>query len=249
MLRKINEDFNEKEIQDIQRKFEKGLLLSKSLKNRGLGTSDFENLVEIFLKRKYLDWKKVLRETISEIKAQIKDYNLLKQSKKAQLLRNVLNKDIFIPDLRKEEENVNVIIGIDVSGSISDNDYGEFINEIYNLLTDTKAKGYIILWDTEIKKVIEIKNGWKNDIFENLKLRKGYGGTLIKSFFDKVNELIKSSKKKVYLVILTDGYTENVEKEWTKSFKKVIFVISKNGTKDTLKEVKNESNVIITEMV
>jgi len=244
------EKIDEKTENEIKRKIEKGIVFSKSMnKMRGLDTLDFESLVELLLKKRVLDWKKVLRETFSEIKNIVRDYNLLKQSRKVQILRNVLGKDLFIPELKKESFDVNVVIGIDSSGSISDNEYSEFISEVYNLLNDIKnVKGYVIVWEAEVKKIVEIKNGWNNEILKELRKRKGYGGTIIENFFKKANELVRN-KKKTYCIVFTDGYTEDVRKEWVRDFKKTIFVISKNGSNESLKEIKNERNVLIAEMV
>jgi len=240
---------DEKTENEIKRKIEKGIVFSKAMKNRGNISFDFESLVEMFLKKKVLDWKKVLRETFSEIKSIVRDYNLLRQSRKVQILRNALGKDLFIPELKREDFDVNVVIGIDSSGSIDDNEYSEFISEVYNLMNDVKnVRGYAIVWEAEVKKIIEIKNGWNKQVFDELKKRKGYGGTIIESFFKKANELIRN-KKKTYCIVFTDGYTENVRNEWVKDFKKTIFVISKNGSKDSLKDVKNLRNVLIAEMV
>jgi predicted metal-dependent peptidase len=228
-------NMNSREIEELIDKamnmLEKGRTISKMAK---------QNIdIPIKLKRKRITWKGILRETIGEIGTLSIDYDLMKLDRKAWIL------ETYIPSYKKENDKINVVIGIDVSGSISDDEYHNFVNEIYNLMSDINVKGKILLWDTEIEKIIDIENGWNNKIFEKLKERQGYGGTKIKVFFDKANELVKN-KRNAYLIILTDGEHEKVEKDWVKDYKKVIFVVSNRGTIGNLTEIKDMKNVYIT---
>ncbi len=211
---------------------EKGRLLSKMLNPES-------KELDIKLKKKRIKWKEALRYIMSEIGALATDYDLTKLDKKAWVLKT------YVPGVIKENESINVIIGIDVSGSISDYEYMEFINEVYNLMSDVKVNGKIVLWDDKIERVVKVENGWNNDILRELKNRVGYGGTIIKEFFNKANELVRN-KRNSYLIILTDGEHEKVEKEWVKDYKKVLFVISKNGKIENLMGIKDMKNVYIT---
>jgi len=228
-------NMNPREIEELIDKamnmLEKGRTISKMTK---------QNIdIPIKLKRKRNTWKEILRETIGEIGTLSADYDLMKLDRKAWIL------ETYIPSYKKENDKINVVIGIDVSGSISDDEYHNFVNEIYNLMSDINVKGKILLWDTEIEKIIDIENGWNNKVFKELKERWGYGGTKIKVFFDKANELVKN-KRNAYLIILTDGEHEKVEKDWIKDYKKVIFVVSNRGTIGNLTEIKDMKNVYIT---
>jgi predicted metal-dependent peptidase len=211
---------------------EKGRLLSKMLNPESKG-------LDIKLRKKRIKWKEALRQVMSEIGALATDYDLTKLDKKAWVLKT------YVPGVIKENESINVIIGIDVSGSISDNEYMEFINEVYNLMSDVKVNGKIVLWDNKIERVVKVENGWNNDILRELKNRVGYGGTIIKEFFNKANELVRN-KRNSYLIILTDGEHEKVEREWVKDYKKVVFVISKEGKIENLMGIKDMKNVYIT---
>ncbi|MGC9133421.1 MAG: hypothetical protein ACP5GJ_03425, partial [Nanopusillaceae archaeon] len=108
-----------------------------------------------------------------------------------------------------------------------------------------KVNGKIVLWDDKVERVVKVENGWNNKILKELKDRVGYGGTIIKEFFNKANELVRN-KRNSYLIILTDGVHEIVEKEWVKDYKKVLFVISKSGKVESLMGIKDMKNVYIT---
>ncbi|MGC9133237.1 MAG: DUF2201 family putative metallopeptidase [Nanopusillaceae archaeon] len=211
---------------------EKGRLLSKMFNPES-------KELDIKLRKKRIKWKEALRQVMSEIGALATDYDLTKLDKKAWVLKT------YVPGVIKENESINVIIGIDVSGSISDYEYMEFINEVYNLMSDVKVNGKIVLWDDKVERVVKVDNGWNNEILRELKNRVGYGGTIIKEFFNKANELVRN-KRNSYLIILTDGEHEKVDREWVKDYKKVVFVISKNGKVENLMGIKDMKNVYIT---
>ncbi len=212
--------------------FEKGRTISKIFNVEGKD-------IDIVLKKKRINWKKLLSSIASEIGELITDYDLTKLNKKAWIVKT------YIPDVRKESDKINIVIGIDVSGSISDNEYHNFVNEVYNLLNDLNVKGKIILWDDLVRKVINMENGWNHETIKELKNRVGYSGTEIKVFFEKLDELVKD-KRNTYVIILTDGYHENVDSMWVWKYKKVIFVLSENGTIESLIDIKGMKNVYIT---
>jgi len=241
-----NREAIEKLKEEIKRVWERGKMLSKDRGNELLGISE---IIDLILNRKRRNWRQILREMTSEIRSLISDYDYTRPSRKTKIIEDVFNTKTFIPDLEKEDIDINVVIGIDVSGSISDNEYKEFVNEVYNLLSDIReVKGYIVMWEADITKIIKIRNGWNKEILEELRERKGYGGTVIESFFKKSNELVKNKKRNTYIVVLTDGETEKVEREWVKGWRKVIFIISKNGSKESLREVEKERNVYMAFM-
>jgi len=247
---RINEELesNQKEMEKLKEDVRKALEIGKVMsKSRGTLAGNIVNLIDIILKRKRKNWRKILRETFSEIEALSVDYDFTRRSRKADIIEQSLNVKTYIPALEKEDFEVNCIIGIDTSGSITDKEYQDFINEIYNLFNSVKnVKGYIVLWDATAQKVIEIKNGWNKEILNELKNRKGYGGTVIESFFKEAEKLVKNKKRNTFIIVLTDGYTEDVKRDWIKDYRKVVFVLSRNGSKGSLKNIANAKNVVIT---
>jgi predicted metal-dependent peptidase len=236
-------ELSEEELRELQKDIERGAILQRDIeKARGEGYLGISNILDLILRKKNRNWRKILRETFSEIRTVAKDYDYTRASKKVWILKKEYGISTFIPNIRKESNEVNVIIGIDVSGSISDKEYREFVNEVYTLASDVKVRGWIVMWEARVTKVIEMKNGWNKRILDVLRERVGYGGTIIKSFFDKASELAKNKKKNTYLIILTDGETEDVEKEWVKGWKKVVFITQ---SKEALKNVESERNVEI----
>jgi len=222
------EKLSKEEQESIKKKIKDAIMdgLVK-LKERGIEDVGLENFIESIFK-KVRDWKSILREELLEI---VKgDFTWNKISDILQSLHSAGFKQIGnLPSLN-DDYLLNVYIGIDVSGSISDEEYRDFLNEIYSLLKSfgNKIKGEIVLWDVKIEKVIKLNNGFNvSKILNELKNRKGYGGTILKSFLEYCEK--KRGYNKV-LIILTDGEFESdlTKKDLTK-FKKVIFVISRVG--------------------
>ncbi|MGC9133614.1 MAG: DUF2201 family putative metallopeptidase, partial [Nanopusillaceae archaeon] len=78
---------------------EKGMLLSKMLNPES-------KELDIKLRKKRIKWKEALRYIMSEIGALATDYDLTKLDKKAWVLKT------YVPGVIKENESINVIIGI-----------------------------------------------------------------------------------------------------------------------------------------
>jgi predicted metal-dependent peptidase len=121
-----------------------------------------------------------------------KDYTYYRPHKRAQLA------GFYIPSLKKEE--IEIFVGIDTSGSISDTEYKEFISEIVGL--DNQYKGRIkftiITCDAEVQTVDNFDTG-----FDPRKLRaRGYGGTRFMPVFEHVREHFKKCKLLIYMTDL-----------------------------------------------
>jgi len=226
-FQKSFEKLSEKEKEEMRKKIEEAIMngLIKA-KERGLENVGLESFIENIFK-KVRDWKTILREEVLEI---IKgDFTWNKISDILQSLHSAGFKEVGnLPSL-DDDYLLNVYIGIDVSGSISDEEYRDFLNEVYSIFKTfgNKIKGEIVLWDTEIEKVIKLSNGFNvSKILNELKNRKGYGGTTLRSFLKYCE---KRGHNKI-LIILTDGeFESDLTKQDFVKFKKVIFVISKEG--------------------
>ncbi len=195
-------------------------------KQRGRITADLENFVEHIFK-KVRDWKKVLREEILEtIKG---DWSWVKISDNLQSLHLAGFKQIGnLPSLDDTFTLPSVVIGVDTSGSISDEEYKDFLNEIYSIFKSIRVNNFeVVMWEAEITKTFSGRNGIVKEALKWLKERRGYGGTNLRSFLEYCN---KKTFNKI-AIILTDGEFENdLKANEFRNFKKVIFVISKNGT-------------------
>jgi predicted metal-dependent peptidase len=230
LIDKLNKSLNEEEkkqlIRDIERKIIQGYVLAKQ-KGEGLGA--IEKLIEHLFK-KVRDWKKVLREEVlSEIKG---DWTYSKISDLLQTLHIAGFKEVGnLPSLDNTYSIPNLIIAIDTSGSISDEEYKGFLNEVYSIFKSVNLNSCeVLLFEYEVVKTLKM-NGNYYKILNELKKRKGYGGTRLKSVFEYYK---KRNTNNTILIVLTDGYFGEIEKNDLKKFKKVIFVITKQGTTENI---------------
>jgi len=202
---------NKKEYKKEADKWKKRLVKALTLgKLKGMDSLGIERLVDKILKPK-INWKSLLyRYIVNELPF---DYTYNYPSKRS------LSLGIYLPKLKKEY--LDIIVSIDTSGSISQEELNEFLTEIINIgKSFNNIKITILVCDYKIHNVYELNNG---NIDKILKIKlKGYGGTSHKPIF----EWIKKNKPFAKLLIaFTDGYTEFPNSEVIKT----IWVITKNG--------------------
>ena len=99
---------------------------------------------------------------------------------------------------RKKRPIMKALIGIDVSGSISDDNINEFLSEIRYLMSDFGAEVEVAFFDTKITDKFLLKN-----IKDMKKITKasGRGGT---SYVEVLQYAEQEKAKEV--IIFTDGY-------------------------------------------
>ena len=134
------------------------------------------------------------------------------------------------------KESLDLIVGVDVSGSISIEEYTEFMSEVIGIVNSYRqVKIRVIAWASTVdeRDDIEINNDTQEDIITH----KFYnsGGTTLSCLTDYI---IKKEYTTKLLVVLTDGYVEN--KPTILEGVDTLFILSKQGT-DTI--VKNHGDV------
>ena len=120
------------------------------------------------------------------------------------------------PDSRgvKFKRKPHVLVGVDTSGSISDEELEDFFSEIY-YLWKSGVKVTIAQIDTKIEHIEEYNGKFNKEIY-------GRGGT---EFTDLINYYNERKKDFSTLVIFTDGYVSlNLP-----PFRNGVWVITKNG--------------------
>lgn len=128
-------------------------------------------------------------------------------------------------------ENVEVFIGVDVSGS-TEQDRKYFISEVVGILSAyEQVKARIIFWDYNVNpnNDLEITSNNKNSIID-FKIKDSNGGTRLSSYAEYC---IKKDYRCRLHIILTDGYVENNPKVPSGN---IIFVLSKNGDDKMIKK-------------
>lgn len=198
-------------------------------KQQGQGIGEIEKYIEHMFKR-VRDWKSILRE---EIIAEIKgDWTYSKVSDILQSLHIAGFKQIGnLPTLDNTYSIPKLIIAIDVSGSIEDDEYKQFLNEIYSIFKSVNvSECEIVLWDYNIQKKFRMIGNYTK-ILEDIKNRRGYGGTRLECVLEHYkNKPVNNT----ILIVLTDGHFGEIEAKDLKKFKKVVFVISKDGTTENI---------------
>ena len=99
---------------------------------------------------------------------------------------------------RKKRPILKALIGIDVSGSISDDNIEEFLSEIRYLMSDFGAEVEVAFFDTKITDKFQLK---KLDDMKIITKASGRGGTSYTELFEYA---IAEKAKEV--VVFTDGY-------------------------------------------
>lgn len=132
-------------------------------------------------------------------------------------------------DLRGELRNykAEIAVAIDISGSISDEEFRQAIKEVLAIVKNHNHEITIIECDREIKRVYKVKN--LNDIKDRVATG---GGTEFSPVFEYLNN--NKTKKYNLLIYFTDGKGENALKVKPKGYK-ILWVISGKGEKISLK--------------
>lgn len=186
----------------------------ETVKRRGTVPGAVEQMLKLLHEKRkpVIDWKTFLRRFVQN---SYKEY--VTTTRRRESRRYDDN-----PGLRHEPE-FTLMVGIDSSGSVSDSELKEFLQEIDNIHKN-KCEVRIVVCDTRIVQDFTYK-GKK----ESIKIA-GRGGTS----FEPVLDLYEKSRNNSCLVYFTDGecYVERRLK------KPVLWVISSQGTDHYLKDCK-----------
>lgn len=161
------------------------------------------------------NWKQILYRYISRNIPN--DFSYQRPSKRSRAM------GVFMPKTKKE--NLDVVVGVDTSGSISEKELKNFVAQILRINNSFQNVNITVLvLDYDIQNVVKLQ-GSQKQILKDLKL-KGGGGTDMR----KVTEWIEENKKRTQVcVVLTDGKTNYPEnKSWAQ-----IYAISKAGVSTT----------------
>lgn len=185
----------------------------ETVKRRGTLPGSVEQLLKLLQEKRkpVIDWKSFLRRFVHN---SYKEYCITTRRRESRRFDEN-------PGLRHEPE-FSLLVGIDSSGSVSDDELREFMSEIANIYRQ-KCEIRILVCDTRIVQDIKYK-GEKHEIKIN-----GRGGT---SFEPVLEEYAKS--RSTCLVYFTDGECY-IEK---KPNKPVLWVLSSRGTDQYLKDQK-----------
>ena len=161
-----------------------------------------------------INWKSVLYKYVTNSLPQ--DFSYSRPSRRG------IASEIYLPHIKKE--NIEVVVSVDTSGSIDQEELTEFMSEIIYLAKSfDNLKMKVIICDCSIKEVLEVENGNIEKLI-NLKIVGG-GGTSHKPIYDMIQEKYPTTK---ILINFTDGYTDFPNNETTKT----LWVIPEGGVED-----------------
>ena len=109
--------------------------------------------------------------------------------------------DVYLPSVNKEAQMGSLVIGIDTSGSISDEMLAAFGKHLFDVIEECKPEEIFVLWcDYKIQKIEQ--HQWEDVPFKLS--APGRGGT---NMCEIVNWVNKNTPEADACVIFTDGYT------------------------------------------
>lgn len=167
-----------------------------------------------------IGWRQLLQRYIqSSIPS---DFTYSRPNKKS------ISSGVYMPDVYKEK--IEIAIGIDVSGSIGNEELNDFLSEIVGMARTFRERIKMTLFTHETDVVNEwiIENGNVQKIL-SLKI-KGGGGT---SFVTPYKTFIEKHRDTKLILWLTDGFGDTIPKNILRN--DIIWILSKNGSDELIK--------------
>lgn len=224
-----SKDLAKQKAQDMQTK--KRMVEEKSGKEltRGLdGASLADRIIKFELGSK-VDWRKVLRNIVAEKPR--KKYTLASPNEA------YMNMGVTLASrqrIGKPEKMKNIVICIDVSGSVTTEKLNEFLGEIGNIFNYYDADGLLMYWNTQV-----CSFGRFSNLRDMLKVDGNYtGGTDVKCVFDFLagksevngNKTPIRGKDIKAIIMLTDGCFDKNYESYAREFgKKTLWIIDGIG--------------------
>ena len=156
-------------------------------------------------KAKY-DWKNALSQFVAS------GLTPTCRISKRKLNRRAINKKAFMPGTVAERD-VNIVVAIDVSGSIDQSQFEASVAHLNKLRLSTNSKMWVMCFDAAINTCIELtKNNYKDLLKTKVGESYSRGGTAFMPIFDRILT-DKNLKNPDVVVIFTDGYNYDVINE------------------------------------
>lgn len=206
------ESNDESEWDDMEDKILTAYEMTRDAKGRGEVPAGIKRWIEKMKKSK-VKWERVFHRFIGQALSR-DDYSYTRVNKR------YIGQDIFLPDLRSPTIG-SVVIGVDTSGSIGQDQLKQFAAEIAKI-GHLVNEIWVLTCDAEVHEVVKIN---KFDNFMKKLHFKGGGGTDMTQIFAKIKELKLMPE---LCVIITDGYTPfgNAIKQYP-----VLWCLTEDGVK------------------
>jgi len=179
-------------------------------KAQGQFPAGIEELIKELLGKEVVNWRKLLKQYVGNAVKADRHYTWKRESKRYGADQKG----------RCHTRTLDIAVAIDTSGSISTEDFGEFMTEIYGLMKSYKAAITILECDAAVQKVYKLQKHGKVDT-----KFKGRGGT---SFVPSFKYFEEKRSKPSLLIYFTDGYGDFPPKETMRT----VWVITSSGSGD-----------------
>ena len=170
-----------------------------------------------------INWKRLLKKYL--IAATSRDSSFNRPDK-----RMYYQNAIYPGSIAEDSNEIHGIkVCIDTSGSVSDEDLGKFMGQVWQLCKTYKVKAELIYWDASIESTGEF-TGYKE--FERVSVY-GRGGTNPAVVFDYLSS--KQCKvKPIVTLMFTDGYfgDEYDKPKYRKLYKDTLWIMTKDYNKN-----------------
>ena len=195
-------DEEKKELaRDIDQAIRQGLAAQKKV---GSSAGGLDRELNELMQPK-VDWREMLREFVKAT------CNNKDTSSWRRVNRRLIASDIYMPSMIGEKVG-HLVIGIDTSGSVGQEELTEFLTEVKCIAEEVAPDRVDLLyWDTEVAGHEEYDSGSVSSIVQSTK-PKGGGGTDPRC----VSKYLKDKHiKPECVVMLTDGYVGRWGDDWT----------------------------------
>lgn len=187
-------ELSEKEVEALGRAVDEALRQGTILAGKMGGNVD--RSITKMLEPK-VDWREMLRDFVAAIS------NDKEMSTWRKPNRRHLGAGVYMPSMFSETVGP-IVVGIDTSGSIGEQELSQFLGELSTICEAVKPeKVHLLWWDTDVAGVDVLEPSDYSDLVNKVK-PKGGGGTDVSCVFKKVEQ---DGIEAEAVILLTDGYT------------------------------------------
>jgi len=201
-----NEGDQGEEIDELKKEITRRMIEKATEKSRGMIPENLSEILSIWHKKAEISWQRVLKNLTSNKKVK-KVPTIIKKSR-----RFPKRDDIYGV---KRFNNFSIVVVLDVSGSMNNDDILNGLKEIKEIAKLTNSKVKIIQVDTEIHSVEDF-NPKKNTF-----IRKGIGGT---EMLPAMEYIVQNKMECDVVILISDMWIENLETWRGKNIPKVPYI-------------------------
>jgi len=199
--KELDAEEQEQLAKEVDQALRQGQMAAQKIAGKGKGDMPRE-LGDLLAPK--VDWREVLREFVNSV-CSAKDASSWRR-----VNRRFVGQHIYLPSLIGEKVG-HVVVGIDTSGSIQQDEITRFLSEVKSIVEDVHPdKLDLIYWDHEVASHEVYDSATMGTLLDSTKPRGG-GGTSPTC----VMEYLKQENiKPECIIMLTDGYIGNWGNEW-----------------------------------